>query len=215
MRGGIRAELSLDAKNSCPVARIAANAESATQSISKSTTPNSPTVTEEFVLDGPANVDDEDDVEEIFSYGSERVYRFERPVDEPCPCESVESFGSPVLDVSAAAGDLDMSFHADDMEHLQTVVTELEREYGDVKVNRLVRSRDGETETADLVIVDRSNLTARQEEVLATAHHLGYFEHPKGANASDVAAALDISTSTFTEHLAAAQSKLLSAILES
>jgi hypothetical protein len=106
-----------------------------------------------------------------------------------------------------------MAFHADDMDHLQTVVSELKQEYGNVSVNRLVRSRDDGGGEADLVLVDRSDLTARQEEVLATAHQLGYFEHPKGANAGDVADALDITTSTFTEHLAAAQSKLLAAIL--
>ena len=43
---------------------------------------------------------------------------------------------------------------------------------------------------------------------------MGYFDHPKGANAGDVADALDISRSTFTEHLAAAQTKLLEAVLK-
>mgnify|MGYP006292745915 CR=1 FL=1 len=212
MSAGIRAELSLDATASCTVARIAAEAGRSTQSISKSMAPDASTVTEEFVLDGEADVSDEA-AEEVFSYGSNRVYRFDRPAEKPCPCESVEDFGSPVLDVSSEAGQLDMAFHADDMDHLQTVVSELKQEYGNVSVNRLVRSRDDGGGEADLVLVDRSDLTARQEEVLATAHQLGYFEHPKGANAGDVADALDITTSTFTEHLAAAQSKLLAAIL--
>lgn len=214
MAAGIRAELSLDARTTCPVARIAADAGASTQSISKSTDPDTSNVTEEFVLDGAADLTGESDVEEIFSYGSNRVYRFDRSASEPCPCESVEAFGSPILDVSSEAGSLDLAFHADDMNHLQTVVTELKQEYPDVQVNRLVRSRNGGTESADLVLVDRSELTERQEEVLATAHELGYFEHPKGANAGDVADDLDITTSTFTEHLAAAQTKLLAAILQ-
>lgn len=214
MSAGIRAELSLDGKRSCPVARIAAESDTTTQSVSKTTAPDTATVTEEFVLDGAADVEAASDVEEVFSYGSERVYRFERPGDRPCPCESVEEYGSPVLDVVAEGGSLEMAFHADDMDHLQQVVTSLRREYDEVTVNRLLRSRDGDTETADLVLVDRSELTGRQEEVLATAHRLGYFEHPKGANAGDVAESLDITTSTFTEHLAAAQSKLLAAILQ-
>ena len=211
MSAGIRAELSLEASSTCPVARIADEAGQSTQSISKSIAPDAGSVTEEFVLDGEADVSGED-VEEVFSYGSNRVYRFDRPTDKRCPCESVEEFGSPVLDVSSEAGSLEMSFHADDMDHLQTVVTELKRTYDAVSVNRLVRSRD-DGATADLVLVDRSELTTRQEEVLATAHQMGYFEHPKGANAGDVADALGITTSTFTEHLAAAQSKLLTAIL--
>jgi predicted DNA binding protein len=43
---------------------------------------------------------------------------------------------------------------------------------------------------------------------------MGYFEHPKGANAGEVAEALAITTATFSEHLSAAQSKLFDAILD-
>jgi hypothetical protein len=43
---------------------------------------------------------------------------------------------------------------------------------------------------------------------------MGYFEHPRTANAGEVADELDISRSTFAEHLAAAQSKLLDAVLD-
>jgi predicted DNA binding protein len=56
-------------------------------------------------------------------------------------------------------------------------------------------------------------LTDRQREVLRTAHEMGYFEYPRGANAGEVATALDIEPSTFTEHLNAAQSKLLDELL--
>jgi predicted DNA binding protein len=77
----------------------------------------------------------------------------------------------------------------------------------------LLRSRV-DHEESDLVFVDRSVLTERQREVLETAHEMGYFEHPKGANAGEVADELDISTSTFSEHLAASQRKLMDALLE-
>ena len=55
-------------------------------------------------------------------------------------------------------------------------------------------------------------LTDRQREVLTVAHEMGYFEHPRDANAEAVAADLDITPSTFAEHLAAAQSKLVDSI---
>jgi predicted DNA binding protein len=79
-------------------------------------------------------------------------------------------------------------------------------------VRRLVRSGD-EGPEEDLVLVDRSDLTDRQREVLATAHEMGYFAYPKRANAERVAAELDIGPSTFAEHVAAAQDKLLAAVL--
>jgi hypothetical protein len=64
------------------------------------------------------------------------------------------------------------------------------------------------------VFVDRAALTDRQREVVTTAHQLGYFERPRDANATEVAEHLDISRATFAEHLAAAQSKLLDAVLD-
>jgi len=43
---------------------------------------------------------------------------------------------------------------------------------------------------------------------------MGYFERPKRANATEIAADLGIAQSTFTEHLMAAQRKLLRDVLE-
>lgn len=73
---------------------------------------------------------------------------------------------------------------------------------------------DPTTESADSTVsVDRGKLTDRQLEVLETAHAMGYYQYPRGANASEVAEALDICPSTLAEHLAAAQTKLLDDVL--
>ncbi|WP_415380720.1 bacterio-opsin activator domain-containing protein [Halosimplex sp. TS25] len=57
-------------------------------------------------------------------------------------------------------------------------------------------------------------LTDRQREVLVTAYRCGYFERPRDRTGAEVAEQLDISPSTFSQHLRAAQRKLLSALLE-
>jgi len=57
-------------------------------------------------------------------------------------------------------------------------------------------------------------LTDRQLEVLVTAYRTGYFERPRETTGAGVAADLDISPSTFSQHLRAAQRKLLGALLE-
>jgi len=57
-------------------------------------------------------------------------------------------------------------------------------------------------------------LTDRQLEVLVTAYRAGYFERPRETTGTEVAAALDISPSTFSQHLRAAQRKLLGALFE-
>lgn len=60
----------------------------------------------------------------------------------------------------------------------------------------------------DGVLVDRRRLTARQREVLETAHERGYFARPREANATAVAAALGVAPSAFREHLVVAGPKL-------
>ncbi|WP_251343476.1 helix-turn-helix domain-containing protein [Haloplanus halophilus] len=215
MGSGIRAELKVDADGTCPVAGAAADAGSPTFSVSKGLDPEaSGHVTEEFMLED-ADVDSvpDADVDPVFTYGSKTVYRFSRPRGQGCPCECVEAFDCPVVDVHTRDGMLYLVFHAADMDELQGVITTLREEFPTVDIRRLLRSR-GDPSDHDLVFVDRGRLTARQREVLERAHEMGYFDHPKGANAGEVADALDISRSTFSEHLGAAQTKLLDAVLE-
>ncbi|QPV64044.1 helix-turn-helix domain-containing protein [Halosimplex litoreum] len=57
-------------------------------------------------------------------------------------------------------------------------------------------------------------LTDRQLEVLVTAYRVGYFQRPRETTGAEVADALSISPSTFSQHLRAAQRKLLAALFE-
>ncbi|EMA31084.1 helix-turn-helix domain-containing protein [Halobiforma nitratireducens] len=228
MTSGIRAEIKIDEPPSCVVADASAATSGTVHSVSKSINPTEPDrVSEEFLLepedpDGEAGLgagesehDDTDDVEltEIFSYGSSSVYRFTRELGRGCPCEIVEEFDCPVVDVRTKGSALYLTFHAPDMQGLQAIIGELQQQCETIDVQRLLQSQQDHSEQ-NLVFVDRSVLTARQLEVLETAHEMGYFEHPKRANAGEVADALDITSTTFTEHLAAAQTKLLDAILD-
>lgn len=217
MGTGIRAEVKIDAAGACPITRTAEAAGGNTFSISKSVDPGDPErVTEEFMLDvGESSQppDPGEELTEVFAYGSQSVYRFSRERGRGCPCECVEQFDCPVVDVHTRRGALYLVFHASDMEQLRDVISSLRESYPDVDIRRLLRSQ-GERADHDLVFLDRGSLTGRQREVLETAHRMGYFDHPKGANAGEVADELDINPSTFTEHLAAAQTKLMSALLD-
>lgn len=55
----------------------------------------------------------------------------------------------------------------------------------------------------------RNELTDRQQEVLFAAYTRGYFETPRRTAGEDVAADLGISPPTFSEHLRAAERKIL------
>jgi predicted DNA binding protein len=217
---GIRAELTVDADGSCPGVLAASASDEPSGSLSRQVAPTATeTVIEELTLEDGAvegvadDADADVDVEAVFRYGSKTVYRFERDRGRGCPCGYVESHGCPITDVSTRDGRLYLVFHAADMDELRGVIATLRDEFPTVDIRRLLQSR-GESPGHDLVFVDRGALTDRQREVLERAHEMGYFRHPKGANAGDVAEALDISRATFREHLGAAQSKLLDAILE-
>lgn len=215
---GIRAEIKIHSPSACPVAAVSSAAGGSGTSITR-VQGNGETVTEEFVLDTdvPSDVETECDgagnIREIFSYGSKHALRFERPEDKPCPCDEVQQFGCPLLDMYVRNEALVLIFHVPNIEQLQEILSALQENWSDVSVHRLIKSGQ-ERAAADLVQVDRGRLTERQQEVIETAHEMGYFDHPKGANASEIAELLDITHATFSEHLAAAQRKLLASVME-
>ena len=212
MSAGIRAQIRIGNATSCTVARASGDGV-ACYNVSKHVEPDTGRVTEEFATDANGELEGVGGLESVFSYGQKSVYRFQRDYGDDCACEMVEQYNAPIVEVQAENGDLSLTFHAQTMDDLRDAVSTLRENFNDVDVQRLVSSKN-EDGADDLVFVDRGELTARQREVLETAYQLGYFDHPKGANAGEVAEELDITTSTFTEHLAAAQSKLLKTILD-
>ncbi|WP_226005491.1 helix-turn-helix domain-containing protein [Natrinema salinisoli] len=217
MASGIRAEIKIDDPPDCVVAQASAETDGRVTSVSRSTNPSTPErVTEEFMLEAetyPDELDVNADLSPIFAYGSSSVYRFQRELGCGCPCECIERHDCPVIDIRTQGASLHLTFHAPDMQDLQAIIGDLRERYATLDVQRLLQSQQ-DHDDRNLVFVDRSTLTDRQTEVLETAHRMGYFEHPKRANAGEVAAELDITGTTFTEHLAAAQTKLLDAILD-
>ncbi len=153
------------------------------------------------------------DLRGLFSGGASSWYRLEHGAGVNCPCECLGQLGIPVVRYVARAATLTLVFFASDYEELKEAIAELRERYPDANIKRFVRSPTGE-HPGDSLFVDRSKLTARQLEVLRTAHDMGYFEWPRRANATEVAAALEINPSTFSEHLATAQRKLFEDVLE-
>ncbi|WP_416838618.1 helix-turn-helix domain-containing protein [Haloferax sp. DFSO52] len=211
MPSGIRATIEFDTPV-CQIASIASATDSIVSSVSTSVAslPDSPSVTE-FV------VDTEDatsvDLDPVFSYGTKHVFRIVHDGSVGCPCECLGEFGCPIDRYFTQNGTLTLVFYAADYDQLQTAIGELRERFPNLDIKRLVRSPTGDS-PKDNIFVDRAKLTARQLEVIQMAYKMGYFERPRRANATEVAAELDISQSTFSEHLAAAQTKLLGDILE-
>ncbi len=214
---GFRATVVVDDPTDCPIADASSTTDGPITSVTRSSTATDETVVEEFgVADGssPEAIDagTEAELTPIQTNEREDVYRFERDAGAGCACEIVEQTGTPISAVRAQNGSLLLTFRTLELDVVSDIVGNLRTQFDGVLVEDLTQDHDDES--TDPVIVDRELLTTRQREILETAHELGYFEYPKGANATDVAEELDIARSTFTEHLAAAQTKLLNALLE-
>lgn len=154
-------------------------------------------------------VDSAVDAELVFDGGGEFVYRCRSRSTGPYPTDAVESLGYPVSTVSVrtAPDRVRLGLSLPTADPLGDVVDALEATGGSVRLERLTRS-DGADTRSDPVVVDRARLTERQREVVRTAQRLGYFEHPRGASATEVADAIGIARATFSEHLAAAQRRV-------
>lgn len=215
MQAGIRATVEFTTPDICPIVECSASAEATIDRVTTNVCPADCTrcVTEFAVDDEGDPHPDHEAIEPVFSHGSANRYRYRHGDDVSCPCECLGQFACPVDRYVAREGTLTLVFHVPDYEELREVVATVREQFPGVDIKRLVRSTTADR-TRDDILVDRSKLTARQLEVLETAHEMGYFERPRRANATAVADALDIDQSTFSEHLAVAQSKLFADLLE-
>jgi hypothetical protein len=93
-----------------------------------------------------------------------------------------------------------------DRETVRERLAEIEAER-DAEIRIESISPAGETTEDDPLPTD--SLSHRQREVFRLARTMGYYRRPREASAGDVAAALDVTTSTFHEHLHKAEEKLL------
>jgi predicted DNA binding protein len=210
MGSGIRAEVSLPTALS-PFDGLVDGAAPITEITRCTPLEDGERVVVEFIADADLSVPD--GVEVVFDYGGRAAYRFEAAVDPGSPFAVLDRHGTPVSEAVIRDGRLRVTFHATDLPTLRSVLEAFRECCPEMEVVRLLQSTTEPTES-DLVTVDRGELTERQREVLAAAYEAGYFDHPKGANAGEVAESLGIGRSTFTEHVAAAQRKLFGSLLE-
>jgi predicted DNA binding protein len=205
IRAGVRVTLAITRPRECPLAAASADSGARVDSVARTSCGSQNSTSTEFTVQAESALD-EVDGDPVFR--TEDGVRYRRQCDaETCITDLVESYGCPVSDVHAVDGTLYLVFYAPDADRVREVVAAARERFDDVAVRNL--SQSGEVVGNGFVSVDTGRLTERQREVLSVAYEMGYFEYPKGANAEEVAAALDISPSTLAEHLAAAQRKVL------
>ncbi|MFP8891718.1 helix-turn-helix domain-containing protein [Natrialbaceae archaeon A-CW2] len=221
MDGSIRTTIEIADPGDCPVARVSAENDLTVPSVTRSTERNERgDLTEEFTV-ATDSIDQSTRVaagletgSKIFTDENRAVYRFSRDPDVTCVCACIEGFGWPVSDIHAFDGVLAVTCYVPSVDQLRLLISTLRDRFDGVHVKRLQHAGNAGT-IVDDVPLEALGLTDRQREVLETAIEMGYFNYPRDANAGEVAEALDIARSTFSEHLAVGQRKLVGAVLES
>lgn len=211
MPAGIRATVEFTSTDICPIVDISSELSTTIDAVNSNVCPREDGESVvEFSVDAATDVDA--DITPIFSLGSSKRYRLTLDDESTCPCKYLSQFGCPVVRYVAENGRLTLVFHAETFDQLQEVITGLRHRYPDVNIKKFIRSPAGDG-SEDSVFIDRSKFTDRQLEVLETAYDMGYFERPRRANATEIAAELGINPSTFREHIAAAEQKTFADLL--
>ncbi|MFB6083310.1 MAG: helix-turn-helix domain-containing protein [Halorientalis sp.] len=205
VQAGVRVTLAITRPCECPLVAASTDSGARVDSVARTSCGSQTSTSTEFTVQSDSTADGVD-ADPMFRTQEGVRYRC-RCEAETCPADLVENHGCPVSDVHAVDGTLYLVFYAPHTDRVRDIVSAAREQFDDVTVRNLCQS--GELIGNGLVSVDTGRLTDRQREVLAVAFEMGYFDYPKGANAEEVAAELDISPSTLAEHLAAAQRKVL------
>lgn len=141
---------------------------------------------------------------------------FEFVVSDNCPAWTLAELGALPREATAVGGEGRIVAEIPPKTDPKSIITNFLNEASDAE---LVAKREKESFTglfADSAFsqILYDELTERQREVLKTAFEMGYYEWPRGSSGKEIAAELGISSSTFSEHIHAAERKLLSEIFE-
>lgn len=105
-----------------------------------------------------------------------------------------------------------VTFSLGDRTGVSDVIGAIEDHYGPASVESITDAEPQPQTTTHQVNLEA--LTDKQIAALEAARHHGYFDQPRGSSASAIADALDVSHSTFLQHLRAAQRKLVDQLFE-
>lgn len=97
---------------------------------------------------------------------------------------------------------------------IDAVLTDLETAFGQVRAHAITQSGELVNTLASDPLELPTDLTDKQFMALQAAYRHGYFKQPREHTATDIAAALDLSHSTFLQHLHRAEQKVFAALLD-
>ena len=135
-------------------------------------------------------------------------------VDEPPVVSALAERGVETTSITADGGTVRTTLEMPASADTRTVVEQLTDQYPSTSlVARRERERREQTKQ-ELVADIEERLTSRQELALRKAYLGGFFDWPRNISGEDLAESMDISPSTYHQHLRAAERKVLATLFE-
>ena len=116
-----------------------------------------------------------------------------------------------MIETTVADGRTAVTVVRSDDESVTAIAEELQSVFRRERRVDSIETPVGERESVH-VIVDL--LTEKQRQAVELAYFSGYFERPRENNTTVIAAKLGVNRATFTHHLRAAESKVLSKVFD-
>lgn len=138
--------------------------------------------------------------------GTERARYRSEPVSDRCLCTALTSVECAFSVDSVRDGALILSLTVPSRSALADAVDALRAVDAQVRLRRVGRLEAGEPDRIEL---DPASVTDKQREAVELALELGYYERPRRADLSDLAAALDVSPSAVSQRLTAVEATLV------
>jgi len=134
--------------------------------------------------------------------------------DDSSVVATAARYGAAVRSLSVDGGDGRLVVDVSRSNDVRSVVEAVQAAHPGLElVSQLERERDGES-APEFRSAFEEALTERQLEAAQTAYFAGFFEWPRETSGEAVASMMDISQSTFTEHLRSAERKLFRELFE-
>ena len=166
----------------------------------------------EAVSEYAAEADHVDAARHVHTHEERSLFRLS--IDQRSVVATLAQYGASVESLSIAGTEGTLVARVASSNDIRTVVDALRTTYdGLTLVAQRERERDVQTEDGFRKQL-AATLTDRQREAVRTAHFAGFFEWPREHSGEEVASMMDISQTTFTQHLRAAENKLFSALFD-
>lgn len=127
---------------------------------------------------------------------------------DPSIVGTVAAAGGRVVDATIADEDLSLVARVPNESAVDRIISAVSERFPDAEVRARRSLLDRQTPD-ELRATVFERLTDRQRTVLETAYVGGYFDRPRRSTGEDLAASLDVSPSTFYQHLRAGQRKVV------